>query len=162
MASHLELEFEISGRKQFNDVARALGRVERSIPRDTEKLISKTQKANAKEAAAKVRSMPASGEEGSTGLRRDVAKGVGTVPIEGGTRIYTSMPEEDEAIIPLGLDTKHGWRHPVFGHRDREWAEQRGEFSWFMETMKESFKTLPPQVHEILEDGAETIDNAAH
>lgn len=160
MAGHLEFEFGISDRKKFNDAARALGRVERSTPRDVDKLISKAQKANAKEAAAKVRSMPAKGDEGSTGLRKDVARGVGTMPIDGGTRIYTSMPEEDEAIIPLGLDTDKGWRHPVFG-KDR-WVTQRGDFSWFMETMKESFKTLPPQVHDILEDGADHIDNAAH
>jgi hypothetical protein len=161
MASYLELEFKVGGRRQFNDAARALGRVERSIPRDVDKLISKTQKANAKEAAAKVLAQPASGEHGSTGLRKDVAKGVGTMPIDGGTRVYTSMPEENEAIIPLGLDTDKGWRHPVFGNRN-EWVTQRGDFSWFMETMKESFKTLPPKVHDILEDGAETIDKAAH
>jgi hypothetical protein len=158
MASDLEIEFSVEGRRQFNDAARALGRAERSIPRDVEKLIERTQKANAKEAAAKVLQQPATQGE-HTGLRRDVAAGVGTMPIDGGTRVFTSMPEKDEAVIPLGLDTRKGWRHPVFGNRE-EWVTQRGEFSWFMEIMRRSMKTTPPKVQDILDDAAESIDRS--
>ena len=134
MASGLELSFEFDGRKRLNDLGRALGRADRDIPRQVNKAIEKEQKENAKEAAKKVLQQPAKGEDGSTGLRKNVAKGVGVLPLgQNGHRVYTSMPEKDEAVIPLGLDTKKGWRHPLFGRKGKgEWFTQRGEFSWFM------------------------------
>lgn len=160
-----EVEIEVSGRDDFNRAALGLTQAGREIPQRVQKEIKGTAKQLSKEAAAKALTQPAlKGKH--TGLRRDVAKGVGVVPFEdedgSGFRIVTSMPESDEAIIPRGLDTsfRRGWRHPVFGDRNR-WVRQHGGLSWFMDVMQQSPAILGPKVEDILEDAADHVDKAA-
>lgn len=149
------LEFDFGGRDEFSDAYRELGNIDRQIPRFIDQAIQKLAKELKKEAAAKALEQPAT-KGGHTGLRKDVAKGIGIVDIPDGVRITTSMPEEDEAIIPRGLDTEKGWRHPVFGKKD-VWVRQRGEFSWFMDTMQDAKPRLGSRIEEILDDAAEQV-----
>lgn len=160
-----DIEFEFGGRRVFNDVARALGRVNRQLPRQILRDIEKEAKALRKQAAAKALEEPAFGDK-HTGLRKNVAKGIKVVPVEeggrSGYRVITTMPEEDEAIIPRGFDNRKGWRHPVFGRREQPWVTQHGAFSWFMDTMQEAGPRLTSKIHEDIEDAADEIDRAAH
>lgn len=159
-----DIEFNIDGRKAFSDVARTLGRINRSIPRDIDKAIEKEAKTLKKEAAAKALTEPAfKGKH--TGLRKDIARGVGVAPISEagreGYRVITAMPDENEAIIPRGFDSRKGWRHPVFG-KPIPWVTQRGAFSWFMDTMQHARPRLEPKIHDILEDAADQVERSAH
>ena len=86
-------------------------------------------------------------------LRETVSRGVRLKNIGSlGVRITTQMPVEDEAIIPRGFDSSRGWRHPVFGHKDR-WVQQKGAFSWFLDTMQ-------PMAPEALTAISKAIDAA--
>lgn len=160
-----DLEFHVDGLEQFSEVVRAFTRIDRSIPRDVLKVIKKEATALKKEAAALVLLEPTHGKK-HTGLRKNVAKGVRVIPVEEdgskGFRIITEMPEEDEAIIPYGFDSrrKYGWRHPFFGD-DKVWYKTRGEFSWFYDTMKQAKGHLKPDIKDILKDAAEEVKKAA-
>jgi len=160
----IDLDYDVDGLDDFRRAAAALKKIDRDIPREVLKVIRREASAAKKEASAKVLQQPAlKGKH--TGLRKDIARGVGLVPFtEGerqGWRVTTSMPEEDEAIIPRGMDSpRKGWRHPVFGRRDT-WVRQYGAFSWFMDSMQELDEEITPKLEEVLEDAADTVDKAA-
>jgi hypothetical protein len=94
-----------------------------------------------------------------TGLRAEVAKGVGLQDIPDGYRVTTSMSSPSKAAIPRGMD-EHGWRHPVFGQSDTWVMEGTTDFSWFMDTMQEGEEMVSEGLQKVLENAAERIDNA--
>jgi hypothetical protein len=154
------LEFDVDT-SELGDATKALRSIERTLPTSFKRAKRDVARDLAKEAQKKVREEPSKkAGPGPRGLRRDIARGVGVVEIEGGYRIYTSMPDEDEAIIPRGMDDRRrGWRHPVFGNRNN-WVTQRGEFSWFMETMQDGRDMLEEKFTTALEDAADKVDRA--
>jgi hypothetical protein len=173
----MDIEFSIEGDRAFAEVAKAFTRIDRSIPKDTLQAIRDEARLLSKEAAAKVLEEPAFKGK-STGLRKKVAKGVkvqslineaaldfdGPMPEKSqgrvGYRIATSMPEEDEAVIPRGFDFFRGWRHPLFGNK-KKWYHNYGAFSWFRYTMQRSQADLDPKVKKILEDAAQHVAESA-
>lgn len=154
----MEISFDVVGLRDFRDVARALGREGRQIPKRVAKVINKEAKYAAKQAKAKALAIPTEGDK-HTGLRSEVAAGVKVVPTDTGATVTTSMAEEDEQYIPRGLDTDKGWQHPFFGDRDK-WVRQYnpGHFSWFTETMNSAREPIADGIHEVLEDAADAID----
>jgi hypothetical protein len=105
---------------------------------------------------------PAFGKE-HTGLRARIAKGVGIVQIENGVRIVTKMDEYNERYIPRGMDKtgpNDGWRHPVFGHRDRWITQTSGEDSWFMDTMHKGEEPLRNRLVRNINNAADNIADA--
>lgn len=109
-------------------------------------------------AQAKVMLIPARTGQ-STGLRRRVAKGVGTKITGSGVQITTSMNERDEVNLPAYLDMQSGWRHPVFGNR-HVWVRQDTGGSWFRETIERGQPMIQNRMEEIFEDAAESIGRA--
>lgn len=152
------LEFSVSGSAELDEIVRELGEVAKRLPSQFLKVLREEAQKLADEAARKALAIRAKGEEGSTGLRAEVAKGV-SVKLMGraGVRIQTKMPEESEAIIPRGFDTRRGWRHPVFGRRN-QWVRQPGsETSWFMDTMQDGNEPITERLHDLLESAARDI-----
>jgi hypothetical protein len=110
---------------------------------------------------ANARAIPVHGAK-HTGLRRRVAAGVHTKVRTGRNAsivIATRMAERDEAIIPRGMDSPTGWRHPVFGNRDN-WVTQRTGGSWFRETLANSHDDIQRSLTDVLEDVADRIADA--
>ncbi len=75
-----------------------------------------------------------------TGLRATIARLVKSrvqwSGIRYGVRVYvdaSGLPQKQRRL-PQHLDNPGGWRHPVWGHRDR-WVGQAGN-PWFMVTVK--------------------------
>ncbi|WP_305781493.1 hypothetical protein [Nocardia nova] len=159
-----EFEFDVDGLVKFQNLYRAIGTENRALPRSFKKAMMTQAKVAAKAAGAKVLEEPTPANAGHTGLRKNIQRGVG-VEDKGAAdavniRITTAMPEEDEAIIPRGMDGFRGWRHPVFGNRNN-WVRQSGHFSWFMDTMQGIKEPLEQQLQQAMEDAAERIDKAA-
>ncbi|MFF5973743.1 hypothetical protein ACFY7C_19660 [Streptomyces sp. NPDC012769] len=107
------------------------------------------------------------GPEGHTGMRARVAQGVGVrvgpYRHRNGAyfRVFTSMKEEDEWIIPRGLDRARGWRHPLFGDK-RYWYTSRPTFTgWFTDTIADSRDEIARNIQDALERAAELIDAAS-
>lgn len=161
------LSFGVDGREDFNSAASALARENRKLPRVFIAEITRIAKVFAKEASAKALTIPA--EKGKhTGLRKEVSKGVFVLkqPENGGVRIGTTMPHEDEAIIPRGWDAgiSNGWRHPIFatGTDRKKWKwikhKQRGTFSWFEETLEGAGPVITQKFSDELDDAADRID----
>ncbi len=164
---HAEFSFDIDGRGEFSDVARALGQADRSLPLRFRKSIEREAKVLKKEAAAKALTersaggKPYAGKGIRGGLRRAVAQGIDITKTEDGVIITTSVPGgPSQAPIPRGLDTVRGWRHPVFGKKNT-WVTQQGYFSWFTETMENANDRLVAQFERDLDESVDKIDNAA-
>jgi hypothetical protein len=153
---------ELSGASEFNAVAKELTEQDRQLPRDFKQsvnLTAKEMRALARQAAL---AEPSTGV-GHTGLRRDVSRGVQIIelPSGRGVRIITSMPEMDEAVIPRGMDNVRGWRHPVFGHRNRWVRQTSGSDAWFMDSMRRGAEPLEDRLTRNLELAAEAIARKA-
>lgn len=160
MARHrLTLSLEVIGRDQFRDVQRALTQANRQLPRDFKNSINEVSRGLRDEARYQAL-QKFTARKGHSGLRRRVAAGVQIIQIENGVRIITSMPEEDEAIIPRGLDGIRGWRHPVFGNRNRWVRQHQGADSWFLETMRRGHEPLRNRLIRNINEAAEDIADA--
>lgn len=94
---------------------------------------------------------------GHTGLRRNISRGVKIINIPGGLRVITEVPEEDQAIIPRGMDNARGWRHPVFGNRNNWVTQTSGSDSWFIDSMRSGYEPLRNRLIEDVNDAAERI-----
>jgi hypothetical protein len=128
------------------------GNVNRRMRAEAEKLIDIAQ--------VKVRALPTPRNAGHTGLRNRIAAGTFLAGQGSNLRVTTSMPEEDEAIIPRGMDRgAAGWRHPVFGNMN-VWVRQNG-YSWFAETMESGQQPIERALTNELEAAADFIDRSS-
>jgi hypothetical protein len=145
---------------EFTRVANALRSVDAALPTEFRKKLKDGVKPLVQRAQDKVINMPVSGRAGSTGLRRRVARGVGVragVGKNPSMRITTSMSQPNETIIPRGLDTPRGWRHPVFGNRD-VWVTQRAiQPGWFTETFSDGHDEIENALTDALEWARDTV-----
>lgn len=108
------------------------------------------------------------GTGGHTGMRARIAEGLGSrtgwavsrnAPF---LRVYTSMREQDEAIIPRGMDSPKGWRHPLFGNKDRWYMSLPIRGGWFSDTFfPESQRMVESNMHDSLERAASILDAAS-
>lgn len=160
----MSLEFEVSG-SDLNRVARALDNQNRDIPDKAQREIAEEGRERVKMARQKVLSLPVKRPRhhrgDRRGLRRDVAAGVELTNTEDGVHISTSMPNANEAVIPRGMDTRTGWRHPVFGRTSDEWVRRTEEYSWFQETFESARGPIMDRLGEVLEDAADEIDRSS-
>lgn len=152
------IEIEVKGLDKLDDITRAMGIENEQIPKDLKNSIHESAGTLGDRARLRVVLEPTHGPK-HTGLRAKVAKGVGLQDIPDGYRITTSMPNANEAAIPRGMD-QHGWRHPVFGMKDKWVTEGTADFSWFMDTMQEGEDLVGDGLEHQLENAAERIDNA--
>jgi len=149
-----ELDIDVDDNDEIELAALGLKLINSEIPKKVRQAIQQHARAAAEEAKQKAKAMPVEGDSGHTGLRKEVAAGVRVQRRTDGATITTQMPEEDEAVIPLGLDTRKGWRHPVFGNREK-WVRQHGKYSWFMEPMHDIRQPLTEDIEDILDDAAD-------
>jgi hypothetical protein len=156
--SKIELSIHEEDFQDFRNVSAALTAINRQLPRDFKNSVNEVAKGLV--AAARVAALNEPGGKGHTGLRAKVSKGVGMIQIPNGVQITTSMPNSNEAIIPRGMDNVRGWRHPVFGRRDK-WVTQRsGEDSWFMETMAKGHEPLRNRLINDINAAADKVKDA--
>jgi hypothetical protein len=107
------------------------------------------------------------GPEGHTGLRGRVAGGVGVRAGLGFSRnlayfrIYTSMAERDESIIPRGMDRAAGWRHPLFGNKNHWFTSRPQRTGWFTDTIADGRDEIQRALEGALQRAADIIDAAS-
>jgi hypothetical protein len=99
------------------------------------------------------------------GLRQAVARktriSVRTTGRRAGVAIRalkTGMPREFKNA-PKRLNAKQGWRHPVFGDRDR-WVSQVGKPGWFDDTLTAQRPAVVHAVSRVLEHAANRISRS--
>lgn len=150
---------------EFTRVAIALRAIDQALPRQLRGEMRDAVKPSVAEAKEKVRTMPVAGHSGTTGLRREVARGV---KIQAGLsgrrgahlRVVTAMTRPDAEIIPRGLDRAAGWRHPVFGNRDN-WVVQRPQRpGWFLETLSDARDPIEMALTHVLEKARDRVASA--
>lgn len=155
----LTISFEVLGEREFTEVGKALTAANRQLPRDFKNSVNEVAR-GLRDQARYQALQKFTARKGHTGLRRKVAQGVKLVQIEDGVRVITTMPDEAQAIIPRGLDGVKGWRHPVFGHRDRWVRQHQGTDSWFLETMRSGHEPLRNRLVRNINDAADDIADA--
>lgn len=154
------LEIGVDGAASLDAVIRAMGEERDSLPKEFDRVINEVADALVKAAQAKVLAEPTHGTK-HTGLRAEIAAGTKKVGVPDGVRIITSMPKNDEAVIPRGMDNGFkGWRHPVFGNM-HNWVHQRAAFSWFLDTMQDGKQPAEDGLTKCLQDAADRIARAA-
>jgi hypothetical protein len=57
---------------------------------------------------------------------------------------------------PRRANRKKGWRHPVFGNREK-WVQQFGPIGWFDDSMQHSAPAATAAVKQVIADTAERI-----
>ncbi len=134
MAKRALVEYSAHPGEEFKTVLAALKLQNAKLPGKFKRRLRQVSKDSIKKVKAKALEIPTHGTHHS-GLRKRVAKGVRLKINKGGSavRIITTMKDPSEAAIPRGLDTPHGWYHPVFGvgeTRDEMIQQQTGG-DWF-------------------------------
>lgn len=151
-----ELRLDITGQDRIDRAEGALSEADASLAEEIPHVLQELAERLAEKAKARILKEPVHGPR-QTGIRGVIAAGVGVRPTEDGAHITTSMPKADEAELPRGFDEPvRGWRHPVFGHRDR-WVTQHSDFSWFMSSMQSGDKDGEQKLKDLLERAAESI-----
>lgn len=154
--------FTIVAGPEFERVARRLASIDIELKKRFVQDLKDGAKPAIELAQRNVRAMPVKGTSGSTGLRRRVARGVGSrATFTGGNpgiRVTTRMDKPSEAIIPRGLDRQRGWRHPVYGNRE-VWVRQPGG-SWFREAMTAARQPTERNIAESLRWARDRIAEA--
>lgn len=153
----------VTAGSEWNRVITALEVIDRTMNGKLQTAMEEGVKPAIAQAKADVRGLELPGGPiGRRGLQNVVASGVRMVSGSGPTinriRVITAMPESDEAVIPRGMDRRIGWRHPVFGHRDR-WVQQLGG-SWFLDNMQDAERPIEENMTDVLEEQAHFVAEA--
>lgn len=97
------------------------------------------------------------------GLRDSIARSLRLVVKTGSktarVRIEVNAAKlpEDQRSLPRHLDNPKGWRHPLFGNRER-WFTQKGQ-PWFRVTIERHLPKIRDDIQQALDDIANKIEN---
>lgn len=149
---------------EWQTTAAALREVDSSLPRWIRDKISGERDVLVRKAKAAVMAVDVvGGPTRSTGMRARVAAGIHTRSGVGDHpyfRIYTSMPTPSEAPIPRGLDSRQGWRHPLFGDKRHWYTSRPTHEGWFTDTIAAGRDDIERALEDALERAARHIDAA--
>lgn len=100
--------------------------------------------------------------ERRSGLRKTIAASVKTDIRDGGKRagvriiVDASKLPADQRTLPKHLNSKRGWRHPLFGNRKR-WYAQRGA-PWFEPPIRRHVRKIRRTLLVAMEEMAKEIE----
>lgn len=147
---------------ELKAIANALRTIDNTLPSKLRKDLKADAKPLVNAAKASARAIPVrAGDEKN--LRRNIASGIrvqASTSKRAQVRIVTSVPEKNMAIIPRGLDSSKGWRHPVFGNDT--WVVQTAMTpnQWFFSAMRGGQSKVNASVTKTIKEALEFI--AAH
>lgn len=113
----------------------------------------------ARKSGKNVRAAIARGGRRKAGLRDSVARATKLQINTRGIRFYvdsSAMPES-QRTLPRHLDSPKGWRHPVFGSRER-WVHQQGR-PWFATTIQKRAPKFRQAALDAIEDTKRQIES---
>lgn len=159
------VEFGIEKGSEWDRVIEQLRVTNDTLPKDIRDDVSRMVDPWMAHAEADIASYPIKGIGKQTGLRREVAGSVSkdvNGPVDFFTvQVTSSLPagsgEENEAIIPLGMDVISGWRHPVFGNRN-VWVQQIPlRHKWFSGAFDDHDDEVEREIQDKLEAARDAI-----
>lgn len=172
------VDVRVQGAEKFRHVAAYLkGPATKELRKQLSKRLRTAVKPAVEDVKAKVRSLPVrsvggggsgqrrahrGGRGKSHGLRSTIASGV-RVQIRYGDRpdlkivIRPNLPGGQQKL-PRYLNRASGWRHPVYGHRDR-WVKQVGG-EYFEQTILRHQQQIAGEIVGALDDAAQAIVRA--
>lgn len=153
----------IADQAAIKAAADALREVDEKLPGRMRLLLRRVAQPIMREQRNRIRRMPVKGKSGTTGLRKEIARGVklklrtGKEPI---MRIRTSIVRKKGGILPRGLDTFFG---EFRGGPKDNWHPQNGYgISWFIGPPADHQKQAEADVRKILQMTAQEIRNATY
>jgi CubicO group peptidase (beta-lactamase class C family) len=75
-------------------------------------------------------------------------------------RVATTPDLRGFRLAPRRANRRGGWRHPVYGNRDR-WVHQTGAIGWFDDAMHANPDRYVAALQQVIEDAARRIRNGA-
>lgn len=165
MVAHNGVEISISKGPEWERVLAELARTNAELATSIRESVAALVDPWAVKAEADVASMPIKGTGRQSGLRREVASGVhkavtGTAD-KFDVAVTAVMPhgsgEENEAIIPKGMDRASGWKHPVFGNRS-VWVTQTPlRPGWFSDAFDNKRDDVQRDIQSKLDEARDRI-----
>jgi hypothetical protein len=144
---------------ELRSIANAMRTIDATLPTKLRAQLRKDAKPLVNKAKAAARAIPVH-QGDKKNLRRTIAKGIRVQASTGKraqVRVVTSMPDASEAIIPRGLDSPKGWRHPVFG--SDTWVNQTAmePNHWFFTAMQEGREAVDVGITKTIKEALELI-----
>lgn len=149
--------------KELKVIADKLREIDKKLPNKFRKDLKAAAKPLMMKAKENAKKIPVKKPD-KRRLRRKIATGVAiqvSVGKRARIRIVTRMPDTGTAIIPRGLSTDKGFRHPVFGDKTK-WVVQRaaGSGNWFMDAMQDGNADAQARIKATLEEAKREIANS--
>jgi hypothetical protein len=173
------VDVRVQGAEKFAALAAYLrGPATKEVRRQLSKRLRTAVKPAVQDVKAKVRALPVrsvggggtaqrrehrAGRGKSHGLRSTIAAGV-RVEVRYGDQadlkivVRPNLPASQRRL-PRHLNKRSGWRHPVYGHRDR-WVRQVGG-EYFETTIRARQMGIAADLVDALDEAAKTIARAA-
>lgn len=138
----------------------------KQLRKDLAKNMREALKPGAAEAKSSIMAMSSAGLRTGPALRSSIARKIRLeVKLGGrwsGARVKAFKTKNIRAFpnAPKRTNRSGGWRHPVFGNRDR-WVTQQGKIDWFDDAFKGREGVYKEAVEKAMEDMARRIANRA-
>jgi len=147
---------------EFNRVVQALRDMDKTLPTKLRKDIVNAVKPSVRKAQQNVRALPVK-HRGRSGLYGRVARGVkiraslGSATKDARVRVITTMDDPSQAVIPRGLNSPKGWRHPVFGDRNDWVVQHASKPGWFLDPMQLNRQNVKDSIEKVLDEVAKKV-----
>lgn len=140
MSDDVELRFD--GPRNIDEVIKALRRMDASLPGELRKDLKTAARPLVAKAKMNAKTIPVRRPDRRR-LRKTIAAGVGvqaSLSNRAAVRIILKMPDSARAVIPRGLDSPRGFRHPLFGNRNKWYTQTSATpgYRWFMSAMQDA------------------------
>jgi hypothetical protein len=147
---------------EIRRVATALRDIDKALPAKLRKDLKAAAKPLVLQAKANAKAIPVATPDRRR-LRKRIATGVGIQASSGKRtriRITTRMPDSASAVIPRGLASPNGFRHPVFGNTNL-WVVQTAarQNDWFMSAMDGGREEAMRNINRTLQEARDYIES---
>lgn len=162
------LDIEIRGGPEFRRAAAAMERVGRNLVQELEDTLARDAALMRESARAGIMRVPSSGKYGTNirartqqALKIEHDQATGLVGKLARARIVLddSLLPPEHSKVPMLMDRRGGWRHPVFGNRD-VWVTQRGR-QWFRLRMFRFRKVIEADLRHTMNDAVKYVDRVS-
>ncbi|MYV58043.1 hypothetical protein [Streptomyces sp. SID3212] len=149
---------------EIKKISDQLREIDRTLPAKFRKDLKAAAKPLVVQAKAAAKEIPITRPDRRR-LRKKIATGIALQVSTGKRariRVVTRMPDSKTAIIPRGLGSPAGFRHPVFGDAN-QWVVQHAANpanNWFMNSMQNGHADAEARIKETLREARRDIVRA--
>lgn len=159
------VDIDIQGGPEFRRAANAMRKVGRDLVQELEDTLTRDAYAMRESARQGIMRVPSSGRYGTNirartqqalKVEHDQATGLFGKLARARIVLDDSMLPPEHSKVPMLLDRRGGWRHPVYGNRD-VWVNQRGR-QWFRLRMMRFRRIIQADLKHTMDEAVKYVD----